>query len=464
MILKMKKAGLLLYKLAIAWVIIASSGSAQNNINLVRYNDDFSAFKNDSLKKGFGRLKYISLGNRNYISFGGELREQFQLFKNINFGDVPPAYPAINPKQLNHRLMGHANIELGTRFRFFIQLSNTLRFFNPNPAVPEIEENQLSLHQAFADLKLKRWNIRLGRQELFYGNHRLITVREGPNTRQAFDGMIVKRTIKNGSIDIFALTKVISGKSVFDDESFKEGLIGIYGTQYFLSRKLGLDYYVVNFQSMLRKYNYNSGFENRQTYGLRLFSNRKRINFEVEGAYQSGKFDNLKINAFNLVADVNLMVYPSQKGIVGLAVNAASGDKNSTDHTLNTYNLLFAKPAYGLAIPVGSTNILSLYPYVKINPVQKLNFMAQVFFLARYSNQDGTYSPGMIQNRPRPNLSFNTTKKFLGIFYILETNFQQSKNLSLSFDASYFKAGNYPKETGKGNNITYLSFKSTFRF
>lgn len=464
MIFKISRARLLLYKLVIVFAILSTSGRAQSNINLVRYNDDFSSCKNDSLKKGFNRLKYISLGNRNFISLGGELREQFQLFKNINFGDVPPAYPVINPKQLNHRFMGHANIELGSHFRFFMQFNNTLRFFNPNPAAPEIDENQLSLHQAFADLKLRHWNFRLGRQELFYGNHRLITVREGPNTRQAFDGFLVKKTNKNGAIDFFALTKLISRKSVFDDKSFKEGLIGIYGTQYFLSRKLSLDYYVVNFQSRQRKYNYSSGFENRQTYGLRLFLNGKKINFEVEGAYQSGKFDSLKINAFNLVADVNLLVYPSKKGIVGLAVNAASGDKNSSDHTLNTYNLLFAKPAYGLAIPVGSTNMLSLYPYVKINPVQKLNLMAQVFFLARYSNQDGTYSPGMIQNRPGPDFSLNTTKNFLGIFYILETSFLQSKHLSLSFDASYFKAGNYPKETGKGNDITYLSFKSTFRF
>lgn len=464
MLLKIKKAGLLIYKLAISFSIMISSGRAQNNINLLRYNDNFSMFKNDGLKKGFSRLKYISLGNKNYISFGGELREQFQLFKNINFGDVPPGYPAINPKQLNHRLMVHANIELGTHFRFFIQLNNTLRFFNPNLPVPEIDENQLSLHQAFAELKLKRWNFRLGRQELLYGNHRLITVREGPNTRLAFDGLLIKRTIKNGAIDFFALTKVTSKKFVFDDQGFNEGLIGIYGTQYFYKRKLGVDYYAVNFQSRLRKYNYSSGFENRQTYGLRFFSNCKKINFEIEGAYQSGKFGNLNIDAFSILADVNVVIYPSKKGIVGIAVNSASGDRNNADGKLNTYNLLFAKPAYGLSIPIGSTNMMSIYPYIKINPVKKLNMLAQVFFLARYSDQDGTYSPGMIENRPRPEMIFGSGSKSLGFFCVLETNYQQSKNLSFSVDASYFKAGNYPKETGKGKNITYMSFKSTFKF
>jgi hypothetical protein len=336
--------------------------------------------------------------------------------------------------------------------------------FNDNPVVPEIDENQLSLHQAFAEIKFTNWKFRLGRQELYYGNHRLLTVREGPNTRQSFDGIVIKFAHKNGGVDFFAVSKAISRQYIFDDEHFKEGLLGIYGTQYFSNRKLGLDYYVVNFQSKLRKYNYQSGFENRQTYGTRLFSNYKTINFEMEAAYQSGKFNDLTISAYNIFADINVTVLPANKGIIGFSANVASGDKNSGDSQLNTYNLLYAKPAYGLAIPVGSTNMVSIGPYIKINPVQKLNVLAQLFFLTRESNQDGTYSPTMVQNRPKPNMLFASNKKALGEFYILETNYQQTKNLSFSFDASYFNPGSYPQATGNGKNITYFSFKSTFKF
>lgn len=458
-----KNISILMYSLIIAIAIIVSSAKAQNNINLVRSDDNFSHLKNDSLKKGFDQLKYISLG-KNYISFGAELREQFQVFKNISFGDVPPNYPDNKTSQWNHRLMLHINFEVRNHLRLFVQLSNTMRFLNNNPVAPEIDENQLSLHQAFAEVKLKDWKFRLGRQELFYGTHRLITVREGPNTRKSFDGVVSKRKLKNGHVDFFVLSPTISRQFVFDDEHFKEGLIGIYGTQYFVDRKIGLDYYALNFQSRLRKYNYQQGFENRQTYGIRLFSNRKLINFDLEAAYQSGKFTKLGIRAYNVFADINVTVLPAKKGIVGLAANIASGDKSSTDNRLNTYNLLFAKPAYGLAVPIGSTNIVSVYPYIKINPVPKLNMLAQVFFLARNSSQDGTYSPGMLENRPKPEILFSTTKKSLGKFYILETNYQQTKNLSFSFDASFFKAGPYPKETGKGKDISYVSFKSTFRF
>ncbi|MCE3076240.1 alginate export family protein [Chryseobacterium gwangjuense] len=438
--------------------------SAQNKISLVRYNDDFRSLKNDTIKKKLDNLKYIKLDNNYFISFGGELREQFQYYDNINFGDVPPTYSDTDVTQLWHRLMVHTDIELGKNFRVFMQLNNTSRFFNDNPAVPEIEENQLSLHQAFAELKLTNWNFRLGFQEIHFGNHRVITVREGPNTRQSFDGLTVKRKFPNGSLDLFAVSKVISKKYVFDDESMHDGLFGIYGTQYLFNKKIGLDYYVINFQSRDRMYNYQSGFENRNTCGIRLFSNLKTANFELEGAYQTGKFNNLLIEAYNILADVNITVFPSKKGIIGFAANLASGDKNKTDNKLNTYNLLYAKPAYGLAAPIGATNMLSIYPYIKINPVQKLNILAEAFFLARNSNQDGTYSPGMIQNRPKPNSLFNSEKKTLGQYYVLETNYQQDSNLSFALDASYFKVGSYPKTTGVGDDILYLSFKTTFKW
>ena len=454
----------LILKIALIVIMVVSATQAQNKISLMRYDDDFSSVKKDSVKKGFNQLKYIPVGTNNSISFGGELREQFQVYNNINFGDVPPTFKFTSVNQLWHRLMVHSNIELGSHFRFFIQLNNTLRFFNDNPIVPEIDENQLSLHQAFAELKVTNWNFRLGHQEMYYGNHRLITVREGPNTRQAFNGLVVKHKFKNGSIDLFAVSKVVSKSYVFDDQSMHDGLYGIYGTHYFSNHKMGLDYFLVDFQSKARMYNYQSGFEDRQTGGIRLFSNLKTVNFELESGYQTGKFNDLTIDAYSVLADVNVAVVPSKKGLIGFAANVASGDRNSKDGKLNTYNSLYAKPAFGLAVPIGATNMVSLSPYVKINPIQKLNVLAQLFFMSRNSNQDGTYSPGMIENRPKPNGLLVSDKKTLGQFYVLETNYQQTKNLSFSFDASYFSAGSYPKATGKGKDVTYLSFKSTFKF
>jgi hypothetical protein len=86
----------------------------QNPINILRYNDNFSAVKSDSTKTGFNKLKHIRLGDKANISFGGELREQYQYFDHLNFGDVPPTTKEISVGQLWHRIMLHSNLEIGS--------------------------------------------------------------------------------------------------------------------------------------------------------------------------------------------------------------------------------------------------------------------------------------------------------------------------------------------------------------
>jgi Alginate export len=436
-----------------------------NPINMLRYNDNFVSAKKDTAKNGFNRLKYIPLGKKTYISFGGELREQYQYFDNLNFGDVPPAIKKTSVGQLWHRIMVHSNIEIGTKARIFVQLNSTFRFLNPNPVTPEIDENQLSLHQAFIDYKFgNRFLLRAGRQEMGYGNNRILTFREGPNTRLAFDAVVLKYATQKRKIDLLAVTPVVSKQFVFDDQSFKEKVFGIYGTEYFVPEKLLMDYYVLNFESDIRRYNFAAGKENRQSFGLRFFSQNPVFNYELESTYQTGTFNNSKIRAYALSADVNYVVHKKTNFIIGAGGNYISGDRDKRDNILNTYNLIFSKPSYGLAAPIGSSNIVNINPYIKINPAKKMNIYAGVYFLNRQSNQDGTYSPGMAQVRPAPANLFTSAKKEIGTQYAIETGYHLNQHLFFAADAAYLKAGSYVKATGKGKDITYVAFKAAFKF
>jgi hypothetical protein len=455
------------YILAFLWLnsFIAFGQAPASQISILRANDNFTAVKSDTAKKGFNKFKYINLGKKANISFGGELREQYQYFDNLNFGDVPPTTKEISVGQLWHRVMLHTNVELVKKIRVFAQMNSTFRFFNPNPITPEIDENQLSLHQAFIDYKFgKHFMLRVGRQEMGYGNNRILTFREGPNTRLAFDAVVLKYTSQKRKIDLLAVTPVISKQFIFDDQSFKEKVYGIYGAEYVVPKKLLIDYYVLNFESGIRKYNFVSGKENRQSFGLRFFSQNSTFNYELESTYQTGTFNNAKIRAYGFSADVNYVLRKKNSFTIGVGSNYISGDKNNADNVLNTYNLIFSKPSYGLAAPIGSSNIVNINPYVKISPTKKLNVFAGVYFLNRQSSQDGTYSPGMAQVRPTPANLFASTKKGIGTQYAIETGYNLNNHFFFAIDAAYLKAGNYVKETGKGKDITYISFKGAFKF
>lgn len=437
-----------------------------NPIGNPRYNDNFSYLKQDTTaRKGFNTLKNIALSDRAFISFGGEIREQYQYFKNLNFGDIPPTSKEKTVGQLWHRMLVHANLELSEKFRVFLQLNSTLRFFNPNPITPEIDENQLSLHQAFVDYYFdKNWSVRLGRQKMGYGNNRVITFREGPNTRLTFDAAILKYQNKARHIDFLAITPVISKQYIYDDQSFKEFVFGLYATEFIIEKKLLVDYYLLNFTSDRRQYNFISGSENRQNFGMRLFSQNNKFNYELEGSYQLGTFNQSKIAAYSVSSDISYKIHGNSHCVLGVVFNYFSGDEDRNDNQLNTFNQFFAKPSFGLAAPIGSSNIINLNPYLRIAPVKKLTIYSGVYFMQRQSAQDGTYTPGSTQVRPNPTQLSSTRNRHIGTQYALEAGYQLNNHFFFAVDGAYFAAGDYVKDTGNGLDITYLAFKTTFKF
>lgn len=445
--------------------LLSFTYKGQSQVDYLRYNDDFNYLKSDSIsRKGTENLKFIPFGNRCNISLGGEVREQLQHYHNANFGDLPSGTIS-NTQRLWHRAMAHANIEVGKRMRIFTQLSSTFRFLSVLPATPEIEENHLSLHQLFVDYQYhKNWMIRFGRQEIGYGSHRLITFREGPNTRLTFDAAIVRHSSEKRKLDILVLTPVISKKGALDDETFKDLIAGVYSTEKILPTTLSIDGYFLHFESKIRAYNYQKGTDSRHIAGVRLFSQNSIVNYEMEMTYQFGKFNTQRVKAYGIFADVNFLFIRKAKAVFGIAGNYVSGDKNRDDNLLNTYNPLFSKPQYGLTAPIGISNIVTINPYFKLKPTPKCGIYSGAYFMQLHSTQDGIYTPNGIQARPKPDKLVYSTEKKLGTLLSLETNYSASRHISFAIDVSHFFAGNFIEQTGKGKDITYLSFKAGYKF
>jgi Alginate export len=434
-------------------------------INMLRYNDNFTQLAQDSIvRRGYEKLKLMPIGKQSNLSIGGEIREQVIRAVNQNFGDLPPTFQRTTT-QLWHRVMVHSDLRLGTKMRVFAQLNHTLRLFNPNPLV-EIDENQLGLHQAFVEYQVKiPLSIRLGRQELSYGNNRLLTFREGPNNRLAFDAAVVKLQIPDLRIDLLVATPVFQKPAIADDATFQEIITGVYVTKTLVAKKVFLDFHTLYFESDRIKYNLVSAKEKRVSTGARIFSRKTKLNYELEASYQIGGFNGLKINAFALAYDVKYRFLPKSRLTIGLAGNYITGDKNRTDDQLNTYNLLYSKPSFGLAAPIGAANIVNFNPYIQVSPVKKLQLLAGVYLLSRQSNQDGIYSPNMIQTRPnRPDVLFATPSKKIGMQYVFEAGYQINKQWAFYLDTAYFTASTFTKATGKGLPVGFYGFKTSFKF
>ena len=106
------------------------------------------------------------------------------------------------------RAMLHADLHIGNRFRLFVQPASGSDFFKEAAPAP-VDRDELFLLNAFVDYdflrqKNKSLILRLGRQELNYGAGRLVTIREGPNIRQYWEGAKISYSKKGLIIDAFA--------------------------------------------------------------------------------------------------------------------------------------------------------------------------------------------------------------------------------------------------------------------
>src|SRR4026208_480314 len=87
--------------------------------------------------------------------------------------------------------MLHVDARVWRGLRAYVELKSGIevgRAGGPRPP----DEDHLDLHQGFVDLSFGPVTARVGRQELAFGSQRLVSVREGPNMRQTFDGGTVE--------------------------------------------------------------------------------------------------------------------------------------------------------------------------------------------------------------------------------------------------------------------------------
>ncbi|HEX6430474.1 MAG TPA: alginate export family protein, partial [Niastella sp.] len=266
----------------------------------LRYDEDYSILKHDSSRNWYKTTKFnaLSKNSNTYLSIGGDIRYQYQWFKNENWGEAPKD----NDGLILTRYLVHADFHAGKHFRTFVQGQSS--FANGKVGSPSpVDENQLDLHQAFADILLTLQNsqtltIRIGRQELLYGSQRLVAVRDGPNNRQSFDAARLLYTHNGWKGDVFFSHFVQSKQQIFDD-GFKQN-IRFWGA-YLVKNKLpflnNADVYYFGLLKNNAKFDDGAGREIRHSVGSRIWATKKFWRYDIEGLYQFGDFADKKISA-----------------------------------------------------------------------------------------------------------------------------------------------------------------------
>lgn len=456
----MKNTFLLLLLLGI---LFSANAQQKPVFQKLRYEDDFSYLKTDSTKNLYEKIKYIPLGKNDkfYASIGGEIREQYFYTVNDKWGDETTG----GDGYLLSRYLLNANVRLG-RFRTFIEFQSSLANSKIDPS--PVDENELDFHQAFLDIDLiqnkeQQLTFRAGRQEIAYGSQRLVSVRERPNNRIAFDGLKLFFKNKNWQTDAFYSHPAANKPGVFNDVfNEKAKLWGSYTVIHKVPFIQNIDLYYLGLWKDRAVFANAVGEETRHSLGTRIWKTKGNWKYDFEGLYQFGTINSQNISAWTLSSNTSYTFDSVKfKPEIGLKTEFISGDRNSTDNQLQTFNPLYPKGAYfGLVGLIGPANLIDIHPSAAFDLTEKLGFGIDYDVFWRSSIQDGLYAPNM-------QLLYsgkNTTERFIGTQLIANFDYNVNSFLTVSIEGAWFNAGPFLKEAGSGKDYFYSALTAQFKF
>jgi hypothetical protein len=239
-------------------------------------------------------LKCVRLGAPLwYVSFGAELRSSYERYGNYNWGSGPQDR---NGYYLN-RIIGHADFHFGRTVGIFAEVQSGLEFGRNGGPRPVIDEDKLDVSQLFLELRSSTHRhrvpvvIRIGRQDLNYGDGSLVSIRD-LNVRRPFDGIKLSLQPQQWKIDAFAVKPVVTIPGFFDDPpDHAQAFWGIWATkkkeQSFVRQ---LDFYYLGLDRKDAQFEQGTARERRNTLGFRVHETAGNFALLQEGYLQVGIF------------------------------------------------------------------------------------------------------------------------------------------------------------------------------
>lgn len=428
-----------------------------NDFRFLRYDDVISI---DSTNQNFYyRIKQVALSKKLgvFLFPGGENRIQYQYFDNENWDSTNKDRDGF----VLNRALFHTDVKIGKAFRLFGQLQGSSSISRQDPG--PLEDNLVDLHQLFFDVRAGKLSVRTGRQELYYGSQRLISVREGPNSRLAFDAVKIMYGRNNLSIDAFYGYDVKNRFGNFNDKiDTATKLFGLYATVKGIKYLANIDVYFFNLRKSKSTYNTITAHDNRNTLGSRVWGTYSNWNYDIEAAYQFGKFGRDNIEAWTFSIN-NFLSYKidqrTQK--IGFKTEYISGDKIQDDGSLETFNPLFPRGAYfGLAALIGASNLFDLHPFLEFELTSKLIFNVDYDMFWRASKNDALYQPNVAVLFDSSNSTSTKIGNQLGVSF----GYSFNKYVNFTLEGTWFDSGNFLQDVANGRDVLFTASTLTVIF
>lgn len=403
-------------------------------------------------------LKYIPLGRRVALGFGGESRQRLEWFRNGSWGDGPP-------RSLSwlQRYMLHADLRV-PHARVFVQVKSGLEAGRPGGPRP-VDRDDFDVHQAFADLELGRADrmqvvVRVGRQELAFGSGRLVSPREGPNVRRSFDGISLQLLARRVRAHLFVTRPVALVPGVLDD-GWEPGqwFAGAHVTTPSPHREGAVDIYAFYLDRPVAALHRGEAHERRLSLGTRWSGTAGPLDYNAEAVLQVGRFGDAALLAWTVASDTGVRLPLPWGPRLGARVDVASGDRGGA-RPVGTFQALFPKGSYfGEDALIGPANFFDLHPSLAVEPLERLRLAIDWVALWRQSLADGIYNvPG------EPTVAAVGDARFIGHRAGATLEVELTRHVGFVATWSRFFRGPFLVQAGKTRDVDFVATWMTLKF
>ena len=399
-----------------------------------------------------------------WIQFGTEERFRFEGYSGGSFN------PASSDSYLLNRLRLGLIIKPVSWFRVVSQVQDA-RPFLQNPPFGPPNENKWNLKLAYAefgDAEKGPISVRVGRQEIDY-NNTIIANSEWRNQGRSYDAVVANLHLNRYRLGIFAASVV----NPLDDEFINHHAAGndIYGIYGGIDRVIphsAIEPFVlwrvapsVSVETTTTKT--AKGKLSEEAYGVRLRGKEiSNFDYRAEAIGETGSAGTNPINAWATTDGVGYKIAAAPwKPRLFAGFDYASGDKNPTDRTHNTFDTMYptAHDRFGISDQFGWQNIVAGRGGVTIEPHKRWTITGQYLDLWLASATDAVYNTsGSAIVRDATGKS----GKHIGEEFDAYAWYEVNREVHIGAGIGHLMPGEFLAKTTKGGSYTYPYFTVEF--
>jgi hypothetical protein len=394
--------------------------------------------------------------------FQSRYRLEYRNNFNLNDGTYEDDWLNLFRNRLSLDLTFQADAE-GPSLRFFAEGQEAHSFANSSLNKTNAFSNWLDLRQLFVEIKgphkFLPLTVKVGRQELAYGDERFVGAFNWSNVSRVFDAAKLVYSPRDWfQLDLFFSQVVLVEKTKPDSAAHHDNFYGIYSTLKPLT-----DHVFDTF--LFIRHNRDNGIAGERpgrrgqlkeyTMGNRFKGKKWSFDYGTEYAVQFGSrtHEDIIAWAFHQEAGYTFSKFPWTPRLYG-EYNHASGDRNPADGRFETFDNLFPTnhDKYGYIDFLSLKNMNDVRIGASLKPHKKLTLSADYhwFFLDARESPWFNAAGGVFRAaNPKASETLGQELDLLGVCKLTE-------HLSLVLGYSHFFSGPFVEDTGKHDDADFF--------